>query len=212
MSTRIGLICDVHASPSPVEQAMAIFERKNVTLIICGGDIAGYNKELLQTVELLRSFNCESIIGNHDQSYLLKHVEESNSVASVYLQALPETLEYQIEDKRVYVVHAHPPDSQHGGIKLLDVNGEIIPEQKRYWEEELKDFDHDVLIVGHTHQVFAEILGNTLVINPGSSAYNHSCAILSLPEMTVEFFALSDMPILKSWNWGMIVRDNDAAS
>ena len=212
MSTRIGLICDVHASVSPVEQAMAIFERENVSKIICGGDIAGYNKELSATVDLLMTCQCESIIGNHDQSYLLKHVENQASTASVYLQSLPETLKYKIEAKSIYVVHAHPPDSQHGGIKLLDVNGEIISEQKHYWDEALKDFDYDVLIVGHTHQVFAEKLGNTLVINPGSSVYNHCCAVLNLPEMTVDFYALNDKQILKSWNWGMIVRGSGSTS
>ena len=208
MPTSIGIISDVHASPEPVEQAMDIFHRNGVTKIICGGDIAGYNDELPATINLLLQSQCESIIGNHDQSYLIKHPENHGSVASDYLQALPLTLEYLIEGKRIYVVHAHPPDSQHGGIKLLDVEGNIIPEQKRKWENALNDFDYDVLIVGHTHQVFAETLGNTLVINPGSSAYNHCCAILTIPQMTVDFYALGDEPILKSWNWGMIVRGN----
>jgi predicted phosphodiesterase len=65
-----------------------------------------------------------------------------------------------------------------------------------------------VLIVGHTHQVFTEYLGDILVINPGSSAFNHSCAILHLPEMRVQTFALSGKAIERTWNWGehMIVR------
>ena len=40
------------------------------------------------------------------------------------------------------------------------------------------------------------------MVNPGSSAFNHSCAILSLPEMTVQVFPLSDKEIEKTWNWG----------
>jgi len=39
------------------------------------------------------------------------------------------------------------------------------------------------------------------VVNPGSSAFNHSCAILSLPEMIVQVFPLSDRKIEKTWNW-----------
>jgi predicted phosphodiesterase len=57
-------------------------------------------------------------------------------------------------------------------------------------------------VVGHTHQVFTEQVGDILVVNPGSSAFNHSCAILSLPEMTVQVFPLSDREIEKTWNWG----------
>ena len=207
MSTRIGLISDVHASPAPVEEAMILFERERVDKIICPGDIAGYNDQLEETIDFLIKNDCDTIIGNHDQSYLVENENEEDSKCWNYLHALPEVLEYSIEDKSIYVVHAHPPVSQHGGIKLLDVDGEIIDEQKKYWNNELKNFAHDVLIVGHTHQVFAEQLGNTLVINPGSSAYNHSCAILNLPELTVDFYALSGNEILKSWNWGMIVRN-----
>ena len=77
----------------------------------------------------------------------------------------------------------------------------LIEKQKQHWTNELEDFDHDVLIVGHTHQVFAEQLGNTFVVNPGSSQFNHSCMILSLPDLSVQTFALGDQSILKSWNF-----------
>ena len=99
------------------------------------------------------------------------------------------------------MVHAHPPDDCRGGIKLLDKQGEVQPERIALWTEQLQTFDRDVLIVGHTHQVFVEHIGNTLVVNPGSSAFNHSCAILHLPEMTVEVFPLSDKAVVKNWIW-----------
>ena len=67
------------------------------------------------------------------------------------------------------MVHAHPPASQHGGIKLLDVDGEPIAESIQQWSEALADFDYEVLIVGHTHQLFARQLGPVFVVNPGSS-------------------------------------------
>ena len=85
--------------------------------------------------------------------------------------------------------------------KLLDKQGEVQPERIALWTEHLRTFDRDVLIVGHTHQVFAERIGTTLVVNPGSSAFNHSCAILRLPEMTVEVFPLSDKAVVKNWIW-----------
>jgi putative phosphoesterase len=151
--------------------------------------------------------NCQTIIGNHDQSYIESHQQEKNSAEYRFLDALPETLEYEIEGRRVYVVHAHPPASQHGGIKLLDVDGELIPEQKQYWQQALKDLDYDVLIVGHTHQVFAEQLGDVLVINPGSTQFNHTCMILTLPEMTVQTFALQGKDPVKSWNWGKFIHN-----
>jgi len=205
--TKIGLLSDVHARPAPVADALSIFKREQVDIIICPGDIAGYFDEIRPVIDLLVETDCQATIGNHDQAYLETHAEESNSAEYNFLNALPETLEYEIEGKRIYVVHAHPPASQHGGIKLLDVDGEMIPQQREYWQQELKDLDYDVLIVGHTHQVFAEQLGDVLVINPGSTQFNHTCMILNLPDMTVQTFALQGKQPVKSWNWGKFVHN-----
>ncbi len=206
MSTKIGLVSDVHASPVPLAQALAIFENENVHDIICAGDIAGYFETLAPTIELLRKYNCKTIIGNHDQAFLEENTDVQNSDEYNYLGNLPETLEYIIEGKRIYVVHAHPPNAQHGGIKLLDVDGNIIQEQKDDWENTLKQFNYDVIIVGHTHQVYAEQLGDVFVVNPGSTAFNHSCMILTLPELSVQTFALEGQEILKSWNFSMLFK------
>jgi putative phosphoesterase len=186
---------------------MALFDHWQVDKIICAGDIAGYNDQLEPTVDLLIGNDCDAIIGNHGQTYLEENEREQNPKCWDYLQALPEVLEYRVENKSIYVVHAQPPVSQHGGLKLLDQNGKIIDQQIQSWSRALQDFAYDILIVGHTHQVFAERLGNAFVVNPGSSAYNHSCAILNLPDLTVDFYNLSGNEILKSWNWGMLVRE-----
>ena len=106
-----------------------------------------------------------------------------------------------IADKRLYMVHGQPPDDCHVGIKLLNKQGDIRPEQVAFWEDALKTLDCDVLVVGHTHQVFAEQVGEMLVVNPGSSAFNHSCAVLNLAEMTVQVFPLSGKEIEKTWSW-----------
>ena len=207
MSTRIGLLSDVHAMSAPVAEALSIFKREQVDSIICPGDIAGYFDDVSAVIELLIESNCQAIIGNHDQAYLEKNSDASTTAEYIFLEALPETLEFNIEGKRVYVVHAHPPASQHGGIKLLDVDGELIPEQKKYWQRELANLDHEVLIVGHTHQVFAEQLGDVLVINPGSTQFNHTCMIVTLPEMTVQTFSLQGMEPVMSWNWGKFIHN-----
>jgi len=204
MTTKIGLVSDVHASPQPLKQALDIFKQQAVSRIICAGDIAGYFEGLSHTIKLLQENNCDCVIGNHDQSYLEDNPHLVDSEDSQYLEALPESLEYNIEGKRLYVVHAHPPKSQHGGIKLLDQQGEVIQTQLDSWSQKLLDFDYDVLIVGHTHQVFAEHIGNTLLLNPGSSQFNHSCMVLSLPDLEVQTYTLGDQAIIKCWNFSYL--------
>ena len=102
------------------------------------------------------------------------------------------------------LANASPPSEQHGGIKLLDQQGELIPERVELWQEKLEGFPYDVLIVGHTHQVYAERLGEVMVINPGSSVFNHSCMILSLPDLEVQTFALEGKDIVKCWHFGVL--------
>lgn len=205
---KLGLISDPHAYPEPLEEALSIFKKEQVDAIWCTGDIAGYGDGLEETISLLQKSGCQSIIGNHEAWYLEKNANAVEAEPHLYFNNLPRVMQQNIEGKNVYMVHASPPDSLMDGIRLLDQQGSLIEEEKQNWVTRLKDFEHDVLIVGHTHQVFAETLNSTLVINPGSTMFNHSCAVLSLPDLTIQWFALSQKTIKKSWNWGMGVVQN----
>ena len=206
--TKLGLISDPHANPTPVAEALALFAEQGVDAIWCTGDIAGYGCELEATVRLLLQNACQVIRGNHEL-WLLEDTEiELSPTVHYYLASLPAVIDQEIEGRRIYMVHASPPHSNSDGIRLLDQHGQIVEAQKQYWTQQLTGFVPDVLVVGHTHQVFAEYLADTLVINPGSSSYNHSCAVLSLPGLHVQWFALSDHKIIKSWNWGEQFKDN----
>lgn len=200
---KLGLLSDPHAYPEPVAEALSIFKQQQVDAIWCTGDVAGYGQELEQTISLLQKSDCQLIMGNHEIEYLQKNSEMMDSSLNSYLSSLPRVKQQNIEGKTVYMVHASPPDLMNGGIRLLDKLGNVIESEKQGWKTRLSDFESDVLIVGHTHQVFAERLGSMLVINPGSSQFNHSCAVLSLPDLNVQWFALSGQSIRKSWNWGM---------
>ena len=208
MSTKIGLISDPHSTTAPLKEALSIFKREQVDTIICAGDIAGYGEDQLeQTIDLLIENNCLLIAGNHDVWPLDENSDTKyDKNIKKFFNDLPTKLELNIAGKKVYVAHAHPPDSLHGGIKLLDPDGNVYPDRKEHWAQELKDFNYDVLIVGHTHQIFNEQIGDILVINPGSTTFNHNCSILSLPEMSVQNFALSNKTPLKVWNWGMFYK------
>lgn len=196
--TKIGLVSDVHATPAPLKEALSLFKDQAVERVLCAGDIAGYGEYPDETIELLIAHEVISILGNHD----IWFVEENpDTDASSYLKSLPGFYQAEIEGIKIYMAHASPPQFVSGGVKLLDENGKLLPELKKMWARKLAGFAHDVLLLGHVHQVFSEKIGNTLVMNPGSSKFNHTCAILSLPEMAVEVFALSGKAPVKAWNW-----------
>ena len=202
MSTKIGLISDIHATLAPLRESLSIFQKEGVDVIFCAGDIAGYGQELNQTVELLIERECQTILGNHDAWFLNAPVDEKEKWVQAFFKELPSVLELTVEGKHLYTVHASPTDSHMQGIILLNEYGRVVLNQKERWTDYLAQFKYDVLVVGHTHQMFAEQLANTLVINPGSTKFNHACAILSLPDMEVQIFPLSNRTPLKVWNWG----------
>lgn len=206
MSVEIGLISDVHATPAPVSEALDLFARRGIETILCAGDIAGYGPDLQQTIALLEEAGCRAILGNHDLWWLADFDAGEGNAASDYLRRLPLVDELEVGGVTIVMVHGSPPVSVMDGIKLLDEDGAIIDELYHLWSDNLTGFAADILIVGHTHQVFAEKLGGTLVVNPGSTRFNHTCAILHLPEMEVEFLPLGGKRPEKVWNWGMQYR------
>lgn len=206
MTVKIGLISDVHAAAAPLQEALRIFSEERVEAILCAGDIAGYGTQLEQTVATLIKSGCRAIVGNHDLWHLSRAEDENqfNGPIEGYLRSLYSTEKIAFAGKIIFMVHASPPDSLLNGIRLLDEEGALIRAQADDWSEALQQVAYDVLVVGHTHQVFAEQLGDVLVINPGSTLFNHTCAILTLPEMEVRFIPLSGKQPLLSWNWGML--------
>jgi putative phosphoesterase len=199
--TTIGLISDVHATPSPIAEALSIFKQAGVEQILCAGDIAGYGDQLEQSIALLADSGCHTILGNHDLRYLDQIADDVDNLAAAFFRQLTTSLNMTIAGRRVYMVHGRPPDDCLNGIKLLNGEGEAESDRIAFWADELKTFQCDVLVVGHTHQVFAERVGDILVVNPGSALFNHSCAILNLPEMDVQVFPLSNKEIEKTWSY-----------
>ncbi len=98
-------------------------------------------------------------------------------------------------------MHAEPPDRVDGGIRLLDADGNGIEERIRLWRDRLAAVPADLLIVGHSHQVYAHRLGDLLLVNPGSTVFNHSAAIIDLDDLAVHFLPLESHAILPSWNF-----------
>ena len=200
MATLLGLVSDVHASPGPLAAALRLLRDEGATRLLCAGDIAGYGDDLEATVKLLQENGVESIQGNHDR-WCLERQTEDGGHALAYLDSLPIQVDEVIEGQRVHCVHASPPGSLMDGMRLLDETGRPLAGELAFWHERLAGFAADLLIVGHTHQLFAERLGDLLVVNPGSTLFNRSCALVELPSLEVRLLPLPGENARKVWDW-----------
>ncbi len=161
----IGLISDVHAN-LPALQAV-LDKLENCDEIYCCGDIVGYYPYPNEVIEMLRDYEINSVLGNHDYSVLTGDVSGYNYVAETTLRwtishikdeniEFLSELPFSISTNYFSVYHGKPGEG-------LEVLFEYI------FPEYLNDvsFDENV-VIGHTHIQFVKWFDDKFVLNPGS--------------------------------------------
>lgn len=164
---RLGVISDVHANLPALDAVLE--DMPSVDVLICLGDVVGYNPFPSECVDLVRE-ECDLVLqGNHDREVrdperykgnkgayagLKLANEELGSQDVEYLQNLPERVE--VEGTGVYAVHSHPE------VKDRYVMPDRFSELKQYLA------GYTGLLLGHTHVQHVEQFDEGMVLNPGS--------------------------------------------
>ncbi len=200
----IGFIADIHAQAQALEDALLRLEDAGAEQIFCAGDLAGYFDELDACIRLLQRHRVRSVLGNHDLEFLSRHPD---SAAARWLAALPRSLSLDLDGRRILLVHGAPPQDTDRGIRLLDADGHWIKGEVTAWHERLAEVETDLLVVGHSHQVYRRRFGSLLLLNPGSTVFNHSAALVETEQLTVRFLPLEQRAILPSWNFSHAFAD-----
>jgi len=185
----IGVISDIHGNIVALD---AVFQdMRDVDLVVCAGDVVGYNPWPGECIDSIRESDVPTIEGNHDRAVVTDHYPVFNDMAAAgveytqkvldddqlaWLSDLP--IERRLADDRMTVVHGHPDDPDHYtrphqfGPDLLD--------------------DEELLVMGHTHIQHHEIYDEGMVVNPGSVGqprdgnYRAAYTIVDLDARTVE--------------------------
>ncbi|MFB6300038.1 MAG: metallophosphoesterase [Halobacteriales archaeon] len=162
---RIGAISDIHANAVALEAVLE--DMPTVDLIVCAGDVVGYNPWPGECIDIIRERDIPTILGNHDRMVLsdrnfrgnrmaqagVRHAKETLSEEQLaWLEALP--VETTLADGRIALVHGHPDDPDH-----YTYPAEFRPELLG---------DEELLLLGHTHVQHHEIYSKGLIVNPGS--------------------------------------------
>jgi predicted phosphodiesterase len=153
---RIAVISDVHGNLEALEEVLADIDRLDIEESICLGDNIGYGPEPEEVLNLLRSRDIPSVVGNHELGLLdkgtLRHfnplaakvlmqTEELLSQDSIeYIKNLPTSL----TSRDAFFIHGCPPDSVDTYLFEL-----AAWEFKKIFTE----LENGIFFVGHTHEL-----------------------------------------------------------
>jgi len=186
---RLGVISDVHGNLPALEAVLD--DMPAVDLLVCAGDVVGYNPWPAECVERVRGRDVPTVQGNHDRAVASGQASGFNRMAQAgvdyardnldtdaldWLDGLP-TVRH-VADGRVTVVHGHPDDPDHYTYP-------------REFAPDLLD-GAELLVMGHTHVQHHAVFGDGIVLNPGSvgqprdSDPDAAYAVVDLDERTVD--------------------------
>ncbi|MBP1964768.1 metallophosphoesterase family protein [Paenibacillus aceris] len=171
---KIALISDIHGNMPAYEAVMNDIQERNVTQIICLGDLVGKGPHSEQIVDRVRE-TCEIVIqGNWDDfignkatdPVLLWQQERLGQERMAYLKELPFCCEFWMSGKFVRLFHASPRsvyeriqpwDSMESRLSMFE-SSEACGEQR----------EADVAGYADVHNAFLQILKGRMLFNTGS--------------------------------------------
>lgn len=174
---KIGVLSDTHDFLPGIVKAHDVFVKAKVEMICHLGDWnAPYTLDFFDQTFADMQVPVISIFGNNEGDY--RGIFRRNGKLKNPIQ-FADKLSHSIEIEGVKIGMFHGHDQA-----LLQ---DMIDSQR-----------YDVILTGHTHEVRNEVIGKTLILNPGSvtpaagsKILSHgSVAILTLPEKNVEIVPL----------------------
>jgi hypothetical protein len=136
---KIGVISDTHDQRLRILEAIEIFNKEKVGLVVhCGDWIAPFSAARFGTLKC----PIKGVFGNNDGDKRL-HRERNSSFIDYY----DEKIEIEIEGRKIFVTHGH---------------------LQQLLENALKSGKYDAVFSGHTHVAHTRMEGKTLWLNPGT--------------------------------------------
>jgi putative phosphoesterase len=182
VSDQIAVITDIHANLPALEATVGRIGERGIEAIHCGGDLVGYGPHPNEVCALIEKRGISTIYGNYDYAiardledcgcayrdphereigqlsvdWTLKHTNERSKR---FMHDLPFDLRFQLDGKRVRLVHGSP----------RKVNEYLFEDKPaRTFERIAALADCDVLVFGHTHKPWVHEYGDVLFVNCGS--------------------------------------------
>ncbi|CAJ37791.1 metallophosphoesterase family protein [Methanocella arvoryzae] len=167
MEMKIGLISDIHANVVALQAVLD--DMKDVDVILCAGDIVGYNPYPNETVELLKKYRVKCVKGNYDNAVVTGDTQWFNPVA---IQTVRWTTENITRDNLRFL-ETLPDHIDLNGITIYHGSPSRLEEfifendHERFCQV-FDPYDVQVVVFGHTHVPLKKVCGSKIILNPGS--------------------------------------------
>lgn len=181
MPVLIGIVSDIHCNAPALRRALDLMGE--VDELVCLGDSISEYRFSNEVIQLLRDRNFTAIQGNHEQMFFSPAGARARAAAWIdrdlmsWLSLQPHRRVLERQGREILLVHSTP----------WPPGGQYVCAHDRDFAR-FAQSGADVVLYGHTHQPVTQRVGDTLVINPGStgearpgeSRLTMSCAILDV--------------------------------
>jgi uncharacterized protein len=146
----VGIISDTHDNLSGLQKAIQILKEHKIEMLIhCGDWVSPFTLEFFDKQMTDLKIPIKSVVGNNPgdtKRTMMNNAKMQNPIE----WAKKVMLVFEIESKKVVVYHGDD----------REILSTLIDSQK-----------YDIVLTGHTHAARNEVIGKTLVINPGNTCY-----------------------------------------
>ncbi len=170
---KIGVIADPHANLEALEKVLE--DMPDVDRIICAGDLVGYGPSPNEVIDLVKSKNILSVLGNIDNAVIendtssfdeettksinwtLDELEDDNLN---HLEKLSEKERIEEENYEIFIAHGTPRKPLKEYIYPGTSNRALV--------KMTQEVDTDIIVLGHTHVPLEQKIQGKLILNPGA--------------------------------------------
>ena len=169
---KLAIISDTHGNIPALEAVLSDIKAREITRIICLGDIAGKGPDSDIAVDVIKE-NCEIVVkGNwdyfmtecDDNKTILWHRKKLGGERLEYLKRLPMYAEFFMSGRLIRLCHAAPDDVFHRVQFAADY------EEKKTLFKDPKGGNNraDVIGYGDIHEAYMDSFDGKTIFNTGS--------------------------------------------
>ena len=175
---KLALLGDVHGNSRALNAVLSKASFLDVKVLLITGDLVGYYNAPLAMMEMLSSWECYIVRGNHEDMLKIARTDDNflAQVCAKYGNGLRSAIE-QLNDKQLDKLCnlPHPLDLEIEDCKILlchgspwDIDQYVYPDSPPELVAKCALQQYDLVVLGHTHYPMIHEIGNTLLVNPGS--------------------------------------------